>query len=96
MPVMQARHLDLLLRILLAVAGGYAFANVLVIAAVRTLAIAPSEVVMWALLFSFLLHALAALWVFAARSAWRACWTLLLPTLSLGAWLWPLGGASPV
>lgn len=93
---MQARHFDLLLRVLLATACGYAFANVVVIAVVRTLPIAPSEAVMWALLTSFPLHALAALWVFAARSAWRACWTLLLPTLLLGVWLWPLGGASPV
>ena len=93
---MQARHTDLLLRVMLAAAGGYAFANVLVIVAVRTLPLPPAEAVMWALLCSFPLHALAALWVFAASSLWRVCWTLLLPTLVLGAWLWPLGGASPV
>ena len=93
---MQARHADLLLRVMLAAAGGYAFANVVVIAALRSVPLAPAEAVMWALLSSFLLHALAALWVFAASSPWRACWTLLLPTLVLGAWLWPLGGASPL
>jgi len=96
MPAMRAHHLDLLLRVLLATVGGYAFANVLVIAAVRLLPIAASEAVMLALLASFVMHAAAVLWVFAARSAWRACWTLGLPTLLVGGWLWPLGGAGPV
>ena len=92
---MGGYYVDRVLRTVLATVGGYALANLLVIAAVRTLPGPPAEQVHSALLLVFLLHALIAMGVFAARSAWRACWTVLLPTLALGAWLWPLGGMGP-
>ena len=62
----------------------------------RSLPLPPAQAVMTALLLGFLLHALAAIAVFAARTAWRAALWLALPTLALGVWVWPLGGASPV
>lgn len=93
---MGGRIADRVLRVLLATAGGYVLSTLAVIAVVRSVPpVAAAEAVQAGLLLSFLLHAVVAMWVFAAGSAWRACWTVLLPTLLLGAWLWPLGGMGP-
>ena len=90
------RRFDVSLRVLLAIGGGYAFATVASAALARTLPLPPAQAVMTALLLGFLLHALAAIAVFAARTAWRATLWVALPTIGLAAWVWPLGGASPV
>ncbi|MFO6419033.1 DUF3649 domain-containing protein [Hylemonella sp. W303a] len=85
----------LLSRIGAAIFGGYALAA---LASVATLALPMDKVqaVLTGLLASFLVYALAVIWVFAARSAWRAWGGLLViaTPLLIAAWtVWPAGAA---
>jgi hypothetical protein len=49
---------------------------------------------MWASMLSFVIWAVAVLWVFATRSAWRAWWGLSAATglVALAEWLQRAGG----
>ncbi|EHK66061.1 membrane protein [Achromobacter arsenitoxydans SY8] len=81
-------------RVLCAVTGGYALATVGAIVLARALPLgglaSPAIGVVVASLLSFLIYAVAALWVFAAPGAWR--W-LLACIAGLTALAWTLGAA---
>ncbi|SIT01412.1 PepSY domain-containing protein [Achromobacter sp. MFA1 R4] len=81
-------------RVLCAVLGGYALANLGAIVLALALPLgglaSPAIGVVVASLLSFLIYALAALWVFAARGAWR--W-LLTGIAVLAALAWAMGTA---
>lgn len=81
-------------RVLCAVLGGYALATVGAIVLARALPLgglaSPAIGVVVASLLSFLIYAVAALWVFAARDAWR--W-LLACIAVLAALAWAMGAA---
>jgi hypothetical protein len=89
------RRFQALLRAFTAIAGGYAFAVVAAIALSRALPVPPAEAVLTGLLSTFSFYAVAVLWVFAVRSTWQACLGLVLPTLLMAWWLWPLGDVGP-
>lgn len=88
-----ADRLGVASRIVAAVAGGYAFANVIGIFLVRALPSAKAETALAMTLASFAVYAAAIIWTFAARSARIAWLGLLVPTLVLGALVWLLGTA---
>lgn len=71
-------------RIIAALSGGYALAALCSIAALA-LPIDGRQAVFTGMLASFLLYASAVVWVFAARSAWRAWLGLIIAALPL--WL---------
>ena len=78
----------LLSRIVAAVGGGYALAALTSVAALA-LPMTRPEAVLTGMLLSFVVYALAVVWVFAVRSATRA-WAGLLAVaapLLLAAWL---------
>jgi len=65
--------------VLAGVVGGYVCANLVAIAGGELLPVARADAVSIGLQISFLLHALAVLWVFAVRDARRAWLGLLIP-----------------
>ncbi|WP_050463805.1 DUF3649 domain-containing protein [Herbaspirillum autotrophicum] len=71
-------------RALAAILGGYALTAVAIALLALWLPMARAEAVLTATLLSFALYAGAVIWVFAARSAWRAWFGILLPALGLG------------
>lgn len=83
-------------RIVAAVAGGYALAALFSVAVVA-LPVSKPQSVLTGMLLSFLVHATAVIWVFAARSASRAWAGLLLAAIPLlpAAWsVWTQGSLS--
>lgn len=83
-------------RIVAAVGGGYALAALFSVAAVA-LPISKPQSVLTGMLLSFLIHAAAVIWVFAARNAARAWAGLLLAAIPLlpAAWsVWTQGSVS--
>ena len=74
-------------RIVAALFGGYALAALTSVAAVA-LPISRSEAVLTGMLASFAVYAVAVVWVFAVRSAWRAWAGLLAAALPLGVAAW--------
>lgn len=76
-------------RLLAAVAGGYAIAA---LASIATLALplARSESVMLGQLLGLVAHAVAVVWVYATRSAWRAWGGLAIAGLPFAAAAWPV------
>ena len=79
----------LLSRIVAAIFGGYALAALTSVAAVA-LPMSRPEAVLTGLLLSFLVYALAVIWVFAVRSARRAWAGLLVAALPLLLAAWPV------
>lgn len=75
-------------RSLAAIFGGYALAVALAICLARLLPLDKSEAVLAGSMASFLVYCAAAIWAFAAASAWRAWLGLLLPSLVLAALAW--------
>ncbi|KAF1048252.1 DUF3649 domain-containing protein [Xylophilus sp.] len=78
-------------RALAAIAGGYAIAALATAALALWLPLARAEAVVAATLLSFAVYACAVVWVFAARSAWRAWGGLLAASAVLGLAAW-IGG----
>lgn len=74
--------MSLISRIIAAILGGYALATLISLAALA-LPLPPSEAVFTGMLFSFLVYAGTAIWVFAVRSARRAWAGLVLAALPL-------------
>ena len=70
-------------RCVAAIVGGYALATAITVFLSLALPGPRAEVVVFASLMSFVFYLLAVLWVFAAKTAWRAWLWLLLPTLVL-------------
>jgi hypothetical protein len=73
------------LRVIVAIIGGYALANIIAILLSYLLPIPKSDAVMTGILLSFAIYAGAIMWVFAVRSVRKACVGLLAPSLVLGA-----------
>ncbi|NPD16987.1 DUF3649 domain-containing protein [Xinfangfangia sp. D13-10-4-6] len=83
-----------------AILGGYLLANLFVLAFRRLVPIEPRDASQLALMLSFIVFAIAAIWAFAARDAWRAWAGILLPAaiFALIWWLMPettIAGARP-
>ncbi|WP_068639702.1 DUF3649 domain-containing protein [Thauera butanivorans] len=74
-------------RVVAAVFGGYALANLLPLALAGLLPIGRAESVMAALLLSFAVYTAAILWAFAARSAGWAWAGVLVPAVLAGVLL---------
>ncbi|WP_230769874.1 hypothetical protein [Sphingomonas sp. Leaf4] len=78
----QARHIlwrrgiDNLLRIVAAMPVGYGVASLWAMALARILPGERSAATITATLIAFVLCAAAVMWAYAARSGWRALWTL--------------------
>jgi len=70
-------------RLLAAVFGGYALASSATVFLSAYLPLSHFEAVLTATMVSFLIYALAIMWAFAARNAWRAWAGLMAPTLLL-------------
>jgi uncharacterized protein DUF3649 len=88
------QRLSVASRVVAAIAGGYAFANVVGIFLSRVLPLPRADAVLAMTLLSFALYAAAVIWTFAARSA-RLAWAgLLIPIALCGALAW-LVGVSP-
>lgn len=66
-----------------AILGGYMLAACATAVASLLLPLARADAVIMATLLSFAVYACAALWVFAARSAWRAWLGVVVPTAVL-------------
>lgn len=71
------RRGDMALRIVAAIPLGYAVASVWAMALARVLPGDRAQVTIVATLAAFVICAAAAMWAFAARSGWRAVWTLV-------------------
>jgi hypothetical protein len=82
------RRGDMALRIIAAVPLGYAVASLWAMALARLLPGDRAEATAAATLVSFALCAGATMWAFAARSGWRAVWTLALCGLLAGGATW--------
>lgn len=78
----------MLLRILAAVPIGYAVGSLWAMALARILPGARLEATIIAQLAAFALCAAAAMWAFAARSGWRAVWTLVALGALAGVIAW--------
>ncbi|ATY32100.1 hypothetical protein [Sphingomonas psychrotolerans] len=83
-----ARRGDMALRVLAAIPLGYAVGSLWAMALARVIPGARSEATVIATLVAFVICAAAAMWAFAARSGWRAVWTLALLGAVAGATAW--------
>lgn len=79
------QRIDTALRIVTAIPGGYAVASLWAMALARILPGGPVQAVFAATLIAFAICAVTAMWAFAARSGWRAFWTVLAAGLVAGA-----------
>jgi len=93
--VLLAPWLDVLLRTVAALLGGYALAATATAFLALALPMARSQAVLTGMLTGIVLYACAALWAFATRSALRAWLGIGLPAaaLALGAYLLRTGPA---
>ncbi|MEP9402929.1 hypothetical protein [Sphingomonas sp. VNH70] len=82
------RATDNLLRIVAAMPVGYAVASLWAMALARILPGDRSAATVWATLIAFAVCAVAVMWAYAARSGWRALWTLLVAGGVGGAIAW--------
>lgn len=90
------RRTDMGLRIVAAVPLSYAVASLWAMALARILPMERSEATITATLLAFAICCVAVMWSFAARSGWRALWSLALigATGAAIAWLSIKGGAA--
>lgn len=82
------RRGDMTLRIVAAVPLGYGVSSLWAMALARLLPGDRAEAAVAATLVAFALCAGAAMWAFAARSGWRAFWTLALAGILAGSLTW--------
>lgn len=82
------RRGDMLLRIVSAVPLSYAAASLWAMALARLIPGDRAEASVAATLVAFVLCAVAAMWAFAARSGWRAFYTLALLAAAAGGVTW--------
>lgn len=83
-----ARRGDIALRVVASVPLAYATASLWAMALARLLPGDRAEATVTAALIALALCALAAIWAFAARSGWRAIWTLGLAAAVAAAITW--------
>lgn len=88
-------RLAMLSRVLAAVLGGYGLASVAILFLSHVLPSSLPEAILGATMLSFAIYIAAIVWVFAAASATRAWFGLLLPATVMVAlsWLLASGGA---
>lgn len=86
----RPRWAAILARAMAAVIGGYGLASLTAACCAVGLGPPRSEAVLTGMLLSFAVYAAAAVYAFAARSAWRAWGGIAVPSLMLGALLWHL------
>lgn len=79
---------DMVLRILAAIPLGYAAASLCAMALARVLPGDRAQATVTATLVALALCGVNAMWAFAARSGWRAVWTLALFGAACGAIAW--------
>ncbi|MEH3039294.1 MAG: hypothetical protein PGN21_04405 [Sphingomonas paucimobilis] len=90
----QVRHVlwrrvgDNALRLIAALPVGYAVASLWSMALARILPGDTVQATIAAALIALVLCAMAAMWAYAARSGWRALWTLVLAGGVAGAICW--------
>lgn len=72
------RRGDTALRVVAAIPGGYAVASLWAMALARVLPFGPAQATFAAMIVAFAICAITAMWAFAARSGWRALWTIVL------------------
>ena len=89
-----AKRGDMLLRVLAAIPLGYAVGSLWAMALARVIPGARSEATVIATLVALAICAFAAMWAFAARSGWRAVWTLAVLGAVAGAIAWMSIGAT--
>ncbi len=82
-----AYRMSVLSRTVAAVVGGYAFATLCSLLLSRILPMTRADAVAMTTLLSFVFYAVAAIWVFAAKTALRAWIGLLVPT-AIAAMAW--------
>jgi|GEM_PF-110053 len=85
-PLLQYR-LAVASRVLAAIGGGYTLSAVAAALLAVVLPMPPAEAVITATLLSLIVFCCAVVWVFAARTAWRAWGGILVPGVVLGAGL---------
>ncbi len=83
-----SRRGDIALRAIAAVPLGYAAASLWAMAIARLVPGDRTEASVTAALIALVLCAVAAMWAFAARSGWRAIWTLVLAAGIAAAITW--------
>ncbi|MCW5296592.1 DUF3649 domain-containing protein [Herbaspirillum lusitanum] len=71
-------------RAVAAIGGGYALSAAVAALLAVVLPMHPAEAVITATLLSFIVFCCAVLWVFAARTAWRAWGGIVAPGVLLG------------
>jgi hypothetical protein len=81
-------------RAIAAIGGGYAVAALSTALLASLLPMTRSDAVITATLLSFTVYTCAAIWVFAARSAWHAWLGLVAPGVLLGLGLLVCRGAA--
>ncbi|MPT46934.1 MAG: hypothetical protein E2598_00750 [Sphingobium sp.] len=82
------RRGDMVLRVLAAIPLGYGVGSLWAMALARILPGDRAQATIAATLIAFVICAVAAMWAFAARSGWRAVWSLLLLGGIAGAIAW--------
>ncbi|SDV46102.1 hypothetical protein [Chitinasiproducens palmae] len=78
-------RLNVLARVLAAVVGGYALANLAGACIALLLPSSRAEAALTGLMSTFAIYTLAVIWVFAARNLWRALGGLALALTVAGA-----------
>lgn len=86
--ILWRRRGDNALRLVAAVPVGYAVASLWAMALARLLPGGPGPATVTATLVAFALCAAAVMWAYAARSGWRALWTLVLVGAVAAAVTW--------
>jgi hypothetical protein len=71
-------------RCLAATLGGYLLASMASVSIALLAPLPRVDATLTGLLLSFVFYVLAFIWCFACRSAWRAWWGVLLPSVLLG------------
>ena len=82
------RRADMTLRVVAAVPLGHAVGSLSAMALARELPGDRAQATVTATLLAFAICAVAAMWAFAARSGWRAVWTLAVVGGVAGAIAW--------
>lgn len=77
-----------------AIGGGYALAALSTAVLALLLPLAKADAVLTATMLSFAIYACAVIWVFAAKTAWRAWAGLAAPAAMLGLLLLALRGGA--
>lgn len=79
--------IPVLARIVAGFGGGYLLSAVVAVLLARTLPAARLDAVLTGAMVGFVVHVLAIVWAFAARTATRACLGIFIPVAAIGGLL---------